>query len=240
MKSIRQSALPLVFAASFLGCHTTPDETVIESAIRHRGGAEMIRNAHFIQTSLEGTFREIPFSGVLQYRPPNAVRWDFTIAGQQIVRVFNGKGGYQEHPSGEKVPLSSADTRIVRNQAMDESVFWLVDLDNPHFTIGEPEANTFDDKKVLTVQVSHVPSYVRHLHFDADTLELCGSEGYSWTPFGRLYIETMYSAFFINNGVSLPGRVVKTADGEPYMDAKVIDVRFLDHLSDRTPGSKAP
>jgi hypothetical protein len=141
--------------------------------------------------------------------------------GPEIVQVFDGRTAVQ---TIEEVTsrLDPADARVLRNRAMDETAFWMIGLDDPNLTTERLPPTTFRGREVQSIRVHHWTGYARTLHFDPATFALIGAEGFTWTPFGRKYLQTVYDRFESVDGLSLPTRIEVFDGDEPFSWADVV------------------
>lgn len=214
--------VPVLLLLAGAGCSSTTEQVLLDQALERRGGRAAYESVGGAVRVEEGELRGIPYRATIAYREPNQLRYSFRMAGigPEIVQVFDGRTAWQaiEGASGR---LEPADARVLRNRAMDETSFWMVGLDDPNLTTERLEPSTFRGREVESVRVHHWTGYARTLHFDPGTSELVGAEGYSWTPFGRKLLQTVYDRYEAFDGMSLPTRIDVFEGDVPYAWAEV-------------------
>lgn len=211
----------LVLLLTLCGCAAVPPEQkLLAKALLRRGGEQIVRESGGVIRETTGTLYGIPYRSTLTYRDPNMLRLELEFVGldMRIERVFDGKYSYQVGGAGVS-GLQSDEARALRSQAMDETVFWLVGLEDPNLTVAfEEEPATFRGAAVETLRVGHWTGYSRLLHFDRETHDLIGAQGLKWFDAGRRPMEIVYSDFRIVEGVRLPLRFELYVDGKLTMD----------------------
>lgn len=217
------SLVPLALCA----CSTPTELGLVHDAIDRRGGEETIRAAGTIVRGGTGEILGTPITFRSEYRPPNRLRWTVSLPSVDpaVDLMFDGHAGYALH--GElSTRLEPSEVQVIRNRAMDETVFWLVGLDDPNLVVSDEGEREFGGRPVRSLRVEHWSGYSRILHFDRETDDLVGSEGNTWTELGRRYVETTYAEFADYEGVRVPTRIEQKIDGAPFLTMIHDSVRF--------------
>ncbi len=223
----RLPRLAALAPAVLFACSIPTESAILRDAVLRRGGEDTIRAAGTIVRAGSGELVGTPITFRSEYTHPNRLRWTISLPNvdSAVDLLFDGHAGYAMH--GEhKTRLEPADVQVIRNRAMDETVFWLVGLDEPNLIVADEGEKELDGRTVHSLRVEHWTGYSRLLHFDAETHDLIGSEGYTWTELGRRYVETTYSDFAEFDGVRVSTRILQRIDGEPFLTLVHDDVRF--------------
>jgi hypothetical protein len=199
------------------GCGAAPPASLYERALLRRGGLERLRRTAGFVRSSTGTLRGLAYSRRTSYRYPNQLRVHTEFEGTETVLewVFDGRHGYQQI-GDRKLQLGPEQARIIRNQCLDESVFWLLVLTDPNLTVAELDSAEFQGQPARAMRVEHWSGYSRELFFDQDSSELLGSQGLAWTQEGRVMTTTVYSDYQDHGGLRLPMSQETLVDGQPH------------------------
>ena len=199
------------------GCAASPEATLFEQALTRRGGSDRLLRIGGLVRKSSGNLRGAPYNSVTTYRYPNLLRLKTEFEGSDVVieQVFDGQVGYQQI-GDRKLQLDEEGLRIIRNRCMDESVFWLLVLEDPNLTLAVVERAEFQDQPAQALRVEHWTGYSRDLFFDSETRELLGSQGMTWTELGRAMTTTIYSDYQEISGIRLPMRQQTLIDGQPF------------------------
>lgn len=221
--------LAALLAAGF-GCSSLPqEEQILRQALARRGGAERLAALAGVRRSYGGTYRGLPVAGEVVYRPPNQLRATFRFldAGAVVIQVFDGRIAYQEH-EGARFRLFEEEAYPVRNQALDETVFWLDGLNDPNLTVAAAGEGIYRERRVASLRVEHWTGYSRLLHFDAETFDLLGSEGLTWSRGAQRPTEYVYRDYQEIEGLRVPMAFEVHEDGEKVLDARHVQISFSD------------
>lgn len=217
----------LLALAALAGCATPPEQELFEAALEQRGGLSLFESAGGAIRQESGTYRGVPYRSVISYREPNQLRWRFWFPGteQQVEQVFDGRHAYQL--AGRAVSrLTVEEARVLRNRAIDETVFWLAGLKDPNLTLEHAGTGRFQDRDVESLRINHWSGYSRLLHFDAESRDLVGSEGMTWFAAGKSPTRIVYSDFQVFEGVRLPSAFQLFVDDQLVTEGRNDSISF--------------
>lgn len=212
-----------------LGCGTVREASLFDRAMARRGGRETLRATAGLVRSSRGSLRGLAYSSVTTYRHPNMLRLRIEFEGSDtpIEQVFDGNIGYQQ--MGDRMQrLEPPEARIIRNRCLDESVFWLLVLEDPNLTIAELGPAEFLGQPAEALRVEHWSGYSRDLFFDSGNSDLLGSQGMTWTAMGRVMTTIVYSDYQQMQGLRLPMSQETLIDGQPFSNEEHASIRLVD------------
>jgi len=210
------------------GCAAPSDQLLLEEAIERRGGRTAYASVGGVLRVEEGELRGVPYRSTITYAEPNRLRVDLELAeiGTPITTLFDRQRSVQSIGGLAPTLLPAGEARVLRNRAMDETSFWMVGLDDPNLTTERLPAGTFRGRDVESVRIHHWTGYGRTLHFDPETRDLIGAEGFTWTRFGRKYLEVVYDRFETVDGFRVPTAIDAFEGTEPFRTARVVSWSF--------------
>jgi outer membrane lipoprotein-sorting protein len=229
------------------GAAQTADE-IVKKVLDARGGVEKIKAVQSERVSghvafpqgVEGTF-------VVELKRPLKMRAEISIAGQKVIRVYDGKSsGWMVNPFAENKdvqPLSSEDLRNIP----DESDFDgpLVDYKSKGNQIELAGKERLDDKPVYRLKLTNKNGDVRFYFFDAASFLLLKWEGIRKNGDQELPWESFYSDFQEIHGLKYAFRVDQGSPGTDFkqtlttekieIDPQIDDSRFTKPQSSGPP-----
>jgi outer membrane lipoprotein-sorting protein len=224
--------LPLAAAAQ------TADE-IVKKALDARGGLEKIKAVQSERVSghvtfpqgMEGTF-------VVELKRPLKMRSEISIAGQKIIRVYDGKSsGWMVNPFAEEKDVQPFSSEELKNIS-DESDFDgpLVDYQAKGNQIELAGKETLDDKPVYRLKLTNKIGKVRFYIFDAASSLLLKWEGVQKMGDQEVPWESFFSDFHEIQGLKYPFRINQGSPGTEIkqtlaaekieIDLKIDDSRF--------------
>jgi hypothetical protein len=236
------SAAVLAFAPAVRAADEPKD--IIAKAIKAHGGEEKLAKLQAATSKNKGKL-QIPGIGETEFTSTNAVMLpdklkeevELTIMGQKItiLTLVNGDTITVE-ANGQAVPVDDNLKKTLANAKHLGKVGRLVTLvkDKGYelSLIGESEVNK---AKVIGVKVAMKGHQDINLYFDAKTHILTKMENRTIDPMtgNEVNEERVLQEYEKNaDGIPMPKKVAVLRDGKPYMEAEVIEMKYLEKLDE--------
>jgi outer membrane lipoprotein-sorting protein len=195
----------IVLAAAWAPCASaqTADE-ILDKVFAARGGADKIRAIRTQRVSGTISFgpgAEGPFS--VQFERPGKMHMEINIAGQAVVRVYDGKSaGWVINPfspNKDVQPMSAEELRGIS----DESDFDgpLLDYQSKGNHIEFAGKDSIDGNQVVKIKLTNKNGEVRTYFFDASSYLLIKWEGQRHADNQDLNVETFFRDYREVNGL---------------------------------------
>jgi outer membrane lipoprotein-sorting protein len=238
--------LPLAAAAQ------TADE-IVKKALDARGGVEKIKAVQSERVSgrvsfpqgMEGTF-------VVELKRPLKMRSEISVAGQKIIRVYDGKSfGWMVNPFAEDKDVQPFSSEELKNIS-DESDFDgpLVDYKTKGNHIELAGKEVLDDKPVYRLKLTNKNGKVRFYILDASLFLLLKWEGVQKTGEQEIPWESYFSDFREVQGLKYPYRIEQGSPGTEIkqtltaekieIDLPIDDSRFTKPAPPDAPAAPVP
>jgi outer membrane lipoprotein-sorting protein len=244
----------ILFALSLFplaACAQTADEIVAKS-IAARGGIERIKavqSQRISGTISFGPGAEGPF--VIELKRPLKLHMEVTLAGQTLVRVYDGKGvGWTVNPFAEDrnpQPMAAEELKNIN----DESDFDgpLVDYKAKGNQIELAGKDTIEGKAALKVKLTRKTGDARVYYIDASTYHVLKWEGSTRIEDKEVLVENFLRDYREVGGLKFPFEIDSDSPDSPQerkitidkieLDAKIDDARFAKPSAAPAPASGA-
>jgi outer membrane lipoprotein-sorting protein len=196
-------------------CAQTADE-ILDKVFSARGGVEKIkaiRTQRISGTISFGPGAEGPFS--VQFERPGKMHMEVNIAGQTVVRVYDGKSvGWVINPfspNKDVQPMSAEELRGIS----DESDFDgpLLDYQSKGNHVEFAGKDSIDGNQVVKLKLTNKNSEVRTYFFDASTYLLIKWEGQRHADNQDLNVETFFRDYRDVNGIKFAFEIDSDSPG---------------------------
>lgn len=236
------SAAVLAFAPAVRAADEPKD--IIAKAIKANGGEEKINKFQAGITKIKGKLQvpgvgETDFTSTNSFMLPDKFKEEaeVTIGGQKFTIVSIGNGDrYSVTANGADVPVEDNVKKIFKNASHAMKVARLTstvkDKGYELSLLGESDVNK---AKAVGVKVAMKDHSDVNLYFDAKTHYLVKVESRTIDPMsGNEVTEERILQDYEKNadGLVIPKKITVLRDGKPYMDAEVIEMKFLDKLDE--------
>jgi hypothetical protein len=216
---------------------------VIEKAIAAHGGKERIAAIKAVQTKTRGTLMiggaEAPFTAETIAQPPGQIKntLDCEVQGkkQSLVQVVNGdKVGVSIN--GQAQAVGDKMLNEMRELQYAERISTLLPLlEDRTLELSAAGEGRVDGVVVVGVRVASRGHKDIVLRFDRTSGLLIGAERRTLDPntLREVVQEEIYGDYKDAGGLKKPMKVTVTKDGKKYVQAEVLEIRYLDRLDDK-------
>ena len=241
-RAISLAALAL-FAVMAPRCYAQTAAEIVDKVLAARGGTDKIkavRTQKISGTISFGPGAEGPFS--VQFERPGKMHMEINIAGQNVVRVYDGKSaGWVINPfSPDKgvQPMSAEDLRGIS----DESDFDgpLLDYQSKGNQIELAGKDSLDGNQVVKLKLTSKSGQVRTYFFDASTYLLIKWEGQRHADNQDLLVETFFRDYREVNGLKFAFEIDSDSPGVSQQQKITLDKIELNSPIDEALFAKPP
>jgi hypothetical protein len=239
---MRRQLLLLAIGCSLLQARVAPAQEpgeIINKAIEAHGGMERLARLRADWIKMEGKLtladKEVPFEGETTVELPDKFKNVVVVNGPerrfQIVQILNGdKALVTIDGQPQKLsPAAGAEMREILQ--LDRAVRLVPLLRDPGFELDYVGESKVNDKPVLGVRVRARGRKELRLYFDKESYLLVKTEHTLEDGNGKeIRQEGYYSDFKDLGGYKKPHRMVAYRNGMKVMEAKLLEVKFLDKV----------
>ncbi|HEV3235713.1 MAG TPA: hypothetical protein VGZ25_01915 [Gemmataceae bacterium] len=237
--------LTLVVAGilAFAGNASADDETqaLIEKAIKAHGGREKLSEKKTIQVKTKGTLEimssSLPFTQEMTIQPPKQLKEviDLDVNGIKITvnTVFND-GKAWINANGKEVEVTDKIMEELKEGVYKAEVMDMVKLKDKKYELSSLGEVTVNDKKALGVKVACKGHKDLNIYFDKETGLITKVEGQALdsTTMQEVAEERIITEYQDVDGHKVAKKVLINRDGKKFMEAEVVEVKFVDKLDD--------
>jgi outer membrane lipoprotein-sorting protein len=225
LRAITLVALVITAMAVPRASAQTADE-IIDKVFAARGGVDKIKGIRTQRVSGTISFgpgAEGPFS--VQFERPGKMHMEINIAGQNVVRVYDGKSaGWVINPfspNRDVQPMSAEDLRGIS----DESDFDgpLLDYQSKGNHVDFAGKDSIDGNQVVKLKLTNKNGGVRTYFFDASTYLLIKWEGQRHADNQDLNVETFFRDYRDVNGLKFAFEIDSDSPGIAQQQKIILD-----------------
>jgi len=210
---------------------------LIRKAVKAQGGQEVLDKHKAVTVKTKGTVHimgGLKYTDEVQFQFPDKFRTDIQIeAGGQtftITQAFDGKKGWSR--LGDKVmDLDEKDAAEAKALLYSGKVSNLVDLlKDKKFALSPLGETKVNDRAAAGVLVKHKGQRDVSLYFDKKSglLTKTVETVYDKMADKEVTQEKIFADHKVIDGQQTPHKLTITRDGEPFVDAEVTDVSFVE------------
>jgi len=231
--------LCLVVALTFpalAGAQTADD--IIAKSLAARGGLEKIKAVQTQRISGTISFGQADGPFVIELKRPMKLHMEVTLAGQKLVRVYNGKGtGWTVNPFAEDHsprPMSEADLKNINDESdFDEP---LVDYKAKGIQVELLGKEPVEGKEAFKIKMTRSAGESRTYFIDAASFQVVKWEGTTRIEDKDILVENYLRDYRDVNGLQFPFEIDSDSPDSPQqrkitiekieLDAKIEEARF--------------
>lgn len=215
-------------------------QAVIDKAIKAHGGVEKLTKHTASQTKTKGTLEAlngITFTSETTVQFPDKLKdvMEMQVMGQNVtlVTVYNGKQA-SITANGQAVPLPDKALDEVKEAVSMLGVMRMVGLTKKGYELAPLGEAKVNDRPAVGVRVTRKNARDLNLYFDKETglvvkVERRGVDPMSGQEFTEERVITEYQE---KDGMKYAKKVVIHRDGKKYLEAEVLETKFLDKVDD--------
>src|SRR5215470_17105110 len=224
-------ALPMMAAAQ------TADEIVAKS-LAARGGAEKIKAVQSQRISGTISFQGTDGPFVIELKRPMKLHMEVTLAGQKLVRVYNGKGaGWTVNPFAEDhsaQPMAEEDLKNINDEADFDGP--LVDYKAKGNQVELQGKDKVEGKEAFKIKMTRTTGEARTYFIDATSFQVVKWEGMTHVEDKEILVENYLRDYRDVNGLQFPFEIDSDSPDSPQqrkinidkieLDPKIEEARF--------------
>jgi len=216
-------ALPMMAAAQ------TADEIVAKS-LAARGGAEKIKAVQSQRISGTISFQGTDGPFVIELKRPLKLHMEVTLAGQTLVRVYNGKGaGWTVNPFAEDhspQPMTAEDLKNINDEADFDGP--LVDYKAKGNQLELAGKEPVEGKDAFKIKMTRTNGDARTYFIDAASYQVVKWEGTTHVEDRDIVVENFLRDYRDVNGLQFPFEIDSDSPDTPQQRKITIDKIELD------------
>lgn len=221
------AALFAVLAVSMLVPHCVAQsaDELVGKVLAARGGVDKLKAIKTQRVSGQISFgpgAEGPF--VVEFMRPEKMHMEITVAGQTIVRVYDGKNGWVINPfapNKDVQPMEAGEVRNISDEAdFDGPLMDYQSKGNRLELLGKDEVN---GKAVNRLKLTNKNGDARTYFFDASTNLLVKWEGTRKLVGQEIPVETFFSDYREVNGIKFAFEIDSDSPGSDQQQKIAID-----------------
>jgi len=217
---------------------------IIAKAIKANGGEEKLNKFQAGITKIKGKL-QVPNIGETDFTSTNSFMYpdkfkeevELTVAGMKIAIVSIGNGDqYSINANGTEVPIEDNLKKVFKNASHAMKVARLTtmvkDKGYELSLLGESDVNK---AKAIGIKVAMKDHTDVNLYFDVKTHYLVKVESRTIDPASGNEVteERILQGYEKNaDGLATPKKITVLRDGKPYMDAEILEMKFLEKLDE--------
>lgn len=215
-------------------------KAVIDKAIKAHGGADKLNKFKAIQTKAKGKLEilnGIDFTQESTMQLPDKLKdvLQMEIMGQNVTvtTVFDGKKVYI-NANGQAIPITDAIQNEIKEVMQMANVMRMVALTEKGYELASLGEIKVNDCPAIGIRVSKKGQRDANLYFDKENglavkVERRGVDPMSGQEFTEERFITDYQD---KDGMKIAKKVSVLRDGKKYMEAEVLEIKFLDKVDD--------
>jgi hypothetical protein len=214
-------------------------QVIVEKAIRAHGGQARIERSRARETRNKGTFsvagQELPFTQDVSYEWPNRFKGVLelqTAAGPATaVTVFDGLHAWRSIQA-QTQELDGTALEEVKEETYVTQLIRLTNLRSPGLQLAPGGEATVAGRPAVAVKVSSPGHRDVTLYFDRESGLLVETQRHAVdVKTTKEYLEEkVFTDYRVTDGLPWPRRVTIYRDGQKFIDAETVSVRYLEKM----------
>jgi hypothetical protein len=218
-------------------------DDLVSKALAARGGADKLKAVHRQRVTGKISFgpdAEGPF--VVEFERPLKMHMEITVAGQTIVRVYDGKSaGWMVNPFApdkDAQPMEAEDLRNISDEADFDGPLLDYQAKGNHLELAGRDQ--ISGKPVIKLKLTNKNGDVRMYFFDASTYLLVKWEGTRKAENQEIPVETLFSDYRDVHGIKFAFEIDSDSPGRAQKQQITIEKIELDPAIDEGRFAKPP
>jgi outer membrane lipoprotein-sorting protein len=206
---------------------------LVEKAIKASGGEEVLSKAKAMTWNEKGTYHGMgepqPYTGKYALEWPNRFRME--IKGAFTI-VMDGDKGWVKRDGQETKELTKEQLEAHKENLNADQATRLFPLRGKEWTLSPAGEIKVNDKSALGVKAVRKDRADVVLYFDKESGLLVKMEYkvHSAEKKKEVKQETYFSDYKPVDGMQIPRKMVMKQDGEPYVEAEVLDPKLMEKI----------
>jgi hypothetical protein len=214
---------------------------VIDKAIKAQGGEERINKHKIRQTKSKGTLhlegRTIEFTEEITFHLPNKFKSSsqFEFMGAHKVMIgFDGSKAWLNEDGVNKDMMVDKLTDLMKEQTYVSEVTLLTSLKDSAYELSGLGETKVVDKPAVGVRVAKKGHKDVDLYFDKDSGLLVKflHRTMDLKTMQEVDVERIITEYQDKDGLKEPKKGVVNRDGKKFIEAEVVEVKYLDEIDD--------
>jgi hypothetical protein len=215
-------------------------QALIDKAIKAHGGKEKLSSDKTVQSKTKGTIEilnGLPFTQEITIQAPKQLKevLDLDVNGMKItVTTVYNDGKAWINANGNDVDVTDKIMEELKEGLHRAQVMDMVKLKDKNYEISSLGEITVNNKKAQGIKVASKGHRDINIYFDKETGLIAKMEGQALdsTTMQEVAEERIITEYQDVDGHKVAKKVLINRDGKKFMEAEVVEVKFVDKLDD--------